>query len=150
LQGDLPRVGVDHAARHAEGGRFASAVGAEQSDDFARLDAEVDAVDDVPLAVGFAQSARFKDWHEVDRPWDERTTRRDLAGIGRYRHARGSPLLQLQSVFLGWTVMECNRLDRIALALPVALNWFVDLNCKKVTSSERKATIAVIGRVSFD
>ena len=43
---DLAGVGLDHAAGHAEAGRLAGAVGAQQPDDLALFDVEIDAVDD--------------------------------------------------------------------------------------------------------
>ena len=48
---DRAGVGLDHAAGHAEGGRLAGAVGAQQADDLARIDFEIDAVDDAAAAV---------------------------------------------------------------------------------------------------
>ena len=42
----LPGVGLDHAAGHAEAGGLAGAVGPQQADDLAAVDAEIDAVDD--------------------------------------------------------------------------------------------------------
>ena len=48
---DSPSIGVDEADGHVEGGRFAGAVGAEEADDFARLDLKGEAVDDGFAAV---------------------------------------------------------------------------------------------------
>ena len=60
LRTTRPCVRLDHAAGHAEAGRLAGAVGAQQADDLALIDAEIDAVDDAPRAVVFHQSLDFK------------------------------------------------------------------------------------------
>ena len=56
----LAGVGHDHAAGHAEAGGLAGPVGAQQADDLAALDAEVDAVDHPPRAVDLHQSFGFE------------------------------------------------------------------------------------------
>ncbi len=55
LEPDLAGVGLDHAAGHAEAGGLAGAVGAQQADDLAAPDLEVDAVDDAADAVDLDQ-----------------------------------------------------------------------------------------------
>ncbi len=60
VEDDAAGVGLDHAAGHAEAGRLAGAVGPQQADDLALIDAEIDAVDDAPRAVVFHQSLDFK------------------------------------------------------------------------------------------
>ena len=56
-------VGHDHAARHAEAGRLARPVGAQQAHDLAAFDAEIDAVDHPPRAVDLYQSFGFEQYH---------------------------------------------------------------------------------------
>ena len=56
----LPAFGVDHAASHAEAGRLAGAVGAQQSDDLAAVDAKIDLIDHAATAVGLHQSLNFQ------------------------------------------------------------------------------------------
>ena len=58
-------VGIDHAAGHAEAGRLAGAVGAEQPDDLARIDLEIDAIDDATASVSFHQAANFEQRHRA-------------------------------------------------------------------------------------
>ena len=67
VEHDLPLVGLDHAAGHAEAGGLAGAVGAEQADDLGLIDVEADAIDHPAAAVGFDKSFRFQDWHSVLR-----------------------------------------------------------------------------------
>ena len=61
-------VGLDHAAGHAKAGGLAGAVGAEQADDLAVLDLEVDAVDHAPAAVDLHQSVGFEHRHVAGPP----------------------------------------------------------------------------------
>ena len=56
---DFARVRVDHAAGHAERGRLAGAVRSQQADDLARIDFEIDAIDDAPPAIRLHQPANF-------------------------------------------------------------------------------------------
>ena len=51
VEHDLAGVGLDHAAGHAEAGGLAGPVGAQQPDDLAAVDLEIDAVDDAAAAV---------------------------------------------------------------------------------------------------
>ena len=51
----------DEAGDHVERGGFASAVGAEEADDFTGLDGDGDAIDDGAPAIGFAKSLGVKD-----------------------------------------------------------------------------------------
>jgi hypothetical protein len=53
---NLPGVGLDQGRQDLHGGGLAGAVGAEQREDGARRDGEVDAVQDEVVAVGLAQS----------------------------------------------------------------------------------------------
>ena len=62
---DLAVVGVDESNRHVKSGRFSSAVGAEESDDFARFDFEREAVDDGFTAVRFFEMFNFKEWEHI-------------------------------------------------------------------------------------
>src|SRR5205823_4949541 len=52
-------VGLDQTNDHIKRGRFARAVGAEQSDDLAGADFGADAVDHGPLAIALAQLAHL-------------------------------------------------------------------------------------------
>ena len=60
---DLAVVGSDLPGGHAEAGRLAGAVGAEQADDLADIDLEIDAVHNLAAAVKLHQPARFQDGH---------------------------------------------------------------------------------------
>ena len=51
-----------------QGGALARAVGADEADDAAFVDAEVDAVEGYRFAVVFAQTARFNAGHRLGLP----------------------------------------------------------------------------------
>ena len=63
VEDDLAAVGVDQADRHAEAGGLARPVGAEQADDLAPRDLEVDPVDDLSTPVPLLQAADFQQGH---------------------------------------------------------------------------------------
>ena len=64
----LAGVGIDHSASHAEAGGFAGAVGAQETDDLAGVDLEIDAIDDSPPAVDFDQSFDLQNRHPTRPP----------------------------------------------------------------------------------
>ena len=68
---DAPRVGRGQADRHVERRGLAGAVRAEQADDFARRDVEVDAAHDGAAAVGLRQVVGAECGHQ----WAERAAR---------------------------------------------------------------------------
>ena len=59
----LPALGSISAAGHAEAGGLAGAVGAQQADDLAWVDLEIDAVHDAAAAVDLHQSLGFQHRH---------------------------------------------------------------------------------------
>jgi hypothetical protein len=61
VDGDGSRGGFEDAQDHVDGGGFASAVGAEEAEDFMRADLEGEAVDSDDVAVLLAQMAYGKD-----------------------------------------------------------------------------------------
>ena len=63
VEEDLAVVGRDLAGGHAEAGGLAGAVGAEQADDLADIDLEIDAVHNLAPAVKLHQPAHFQDGH---------------------------------------------------------------------------------------
>ena len=60
---DLAAVGVDQADRHPEAGRLARPVGAEQADDLALVDLEIDPVDHLAAPIPLLQAADFEQGH---------------------------------------------------------------------------------------
>ena len=63
VEEDLAAVGVDQADGHPEARGLARPVGAEQADDLALVDVEVDAVDDLAASVPLLQAADFQQGH---------------------------------------------------------------------------------------
>jgi hypothetical protein len=60
---DFAFVGCDLSGGHAEAGRLARAVGAEEADDFPDINLEVNAVHDLPPTVVFHQAPCYQDRH---------------------------------------------------------------------------------------
>src|SRR5262249_49791913 len=79
---DLAVVGRDLSGGHAEAGRFAGAVGAEQPDDFADIDIEVDAVHDLAAAVELHQPPRLQDGHPSLEIRNSKSEIRNQSGPG--------------------------------------------------------------------
>ncbi len=56
VEDDAAGIGTDEADDHVEGGGFAGTVGAEEADDFALFDLDVDAIDDGATIVDFFET----------------------------------------------------------------------------------------------
>ena len=77
FEANLARARLDEAHQRLERGRLAGAVAAEEGDDFAPVDREVEAEQDLRPAVAGAQAARFKHRQGTPRaPWGRRAPRR--------------------------------------------------------------------------
>jgi hypothetical protein len=66
VEGDRAAVGLDHAHDHSEGGGLASAVAAEDADDFFLVQNEADLVDDHAAVVRLDQLCSFEKVHAAE------------------------------------------------------------------------------------
>ena len=100
VEEDLAVVGRDLAGGHAEAGGLAGAVGAEQADDLADVDLEVDAVHDLAAAVELDQPALSR--MAIDGPPDRPTSVRPMTGKSRVTVAdRRTQVWQLAGFIAG-------------------------------------------------
>ena len=88
LKHDLTAIGPNEADDHVEGGGLPCAIRAEEADDFAGADFDIDAVHDGASVIDFSQSTRVKEAGAGGWSWG-RCGGFTIPHAGRLRGRRG-------------------------------------------------------------